>query len=223
MRANLIIPAKYFIDRGFNADILDKYDVGFCNDPRDQYNFNRVVVPIYDEAHKFIVGNTSRSIYDKCLICGTWHSPKESCPLPDNAWKFPKWKHSYKFKKEEHLYNYWFAQQHIKNTRVAILTESPGNIWRLEEAGISVGLATLGADFSDGQKFLLNNTGAMSIIIIMDNDEAGLRCSKEIAQVCKNTYKIYTFVPPQNDIGDMTVEEVQNTILPLYQQCVKEW
>jgi len=222
-RANLTIPAPYFLDRGFHPTILDKYDVGLCADPRDINHFNRAVVPLYDERHKIVVAHTSRSIFEKCERCSTWHNPKASCPREEDAYKFAKWKHSYGFKKEEYLYNYWSAKDHIKEHKVAILTESPGNIWRLEEAGLQCGLATLGAGFSEGQKYLLDHTGAMTIIIAMDNDAAGQNCAAEVDKICSNTYNIYNFVPTKNDLGDMTIQEIRDTISLLYLSCVKKW
>jgi len=222
-RDSLLIPAKYFINRGFHQDILDKYDVGLCADPKDINHFNRIVVPIYDDKHNYIIADTSRSIYEKCDKCGTWHNPKIFCPREENTYKYAKWKHTYGFKKEEYFYNYWFAKEHIQQNKVAILTESPGNIWRLEEAGIPVGLATFGASFSDGQQHLLSSSGAMTIIIAMDNDDAGQKCAVEVDKACSNTYNIYNFVPTKNDLGDMSVQEIRDTILPLYLSCVKHW
>jgi hypothetical protein len=223
IRTEINIPAEYFIKRGYNKDILDKYDVGLCDDPRDLINFNRVVVPIYDIEHKSTVGNTSRSIFEKCPKCNTWHNPKHKCPREEESYKYAKWRHSSGFKKDECLYNYWFAKDHIKDTQVAILTESPGNVWRFEEVGIPVSLGTFGASFGDGQLYLLNRTGALTIITAMDNDEAGQRCAADIASVCKNTYKIYNFIPLSNDIGEMTNDEINEKFRPLYNSCVKEW
>ena len=222
IRKDLKIPATYYIERGYNSDILDKYDVGLCLNPQRD-TFQRITVPIYDDKHKFVIGTTSRSIYDKCNKCGTWHSPVVRCPRPEEGNKYAKWKHSLGFKKEEHLYNYWYALNNIVKTRVAILTESPGNVWRLEEAGIPVGLATYGASFSAGQKQLLNQAGAMTIIVAMDNDEAGQKCAKDLDFSCKSMYHIYNFVPTKNDLGDMTVDEIRQTLSPLYENCIKEW
>lgn len=220
-RQDIVIPAEYFIQRGFSPEILNKYDIGLCTNPRTDL-YNRIVVPLYDDDYTYVIGTTSRSIYNKCESCGSWHNPKYSCPPDNELYKYSKWKHSYGFKKEENFYNYWFAKEHIKKTGVVILTESPGNIWRLEETGIHTGLATYGASLTDKQKCLLNQTGAMGIIIAMDNDEAGLKCMEQINQDCKKTHKIYKFIPLKNDIGDMTVEEISQTLLPLYNGCLKD-
>ena len=44
VRKSLNIPAQYFIDRGFSAQILDRYDVGLC-DKKNKEMYGRAVVP----------------------------------------------------------------------------------------------------------------------------------------------------------------------------------
>lgn len=221
-RENLSIPAKYFVQRGFSPEILNKYDVGLNTNSYDK-DYNRVVVPIYDDEHKFVIGCTSRSIYEKCTDCGSWHSPKITCPHKDYAWRFSKWKHSQGFHREQHCYNYWYAKEHIQKAKVAIITESPGNIWRLEESGIHTGLATYGAEVNEKQIEVINSTGALTLLIIMDNDEAGIKSAESLSKILQNTYKVYIYTPTKNDIGDMSIEEVQKEILPIYKNLVKEW
>lgn len=222
VRANLIIPSEYFIKRGFTSAILDKYDVGLNNNSYD-VDYDRITVPIYDDDHKFVIASTSRSVFEKCPDCGTWHSPKIKCPHNEYAWKFSKWKHTAGFPRDKHCYNFWYAQEYIKQSKVAIITESPGNVWRLEEAGIHTGLATYGATISDGQIDVINRTGALTLLVIMDNDDAGKRCAEEIKQCLSNTYKIEIYTPSKNDIAEMSIEEVRNEILPIYKNLVLEW
>ena len=57
---NLNIPAKYYIDRGFSETTLNKYDVGLCQNPQKPM-YNRVVVPVYDNSGKYLVGCTGRN------------------------------------------------------------------------------------------------------------------------------------------------------------------
>jgi hypothetical protein len=44
---------------------LEDYDVGYCDNPAKPM-YERAVVPIYDNEHKYIVGCTGRSIFEKC-------------------------------------------------------------------------------------------------------------------------------------------------------------
>jgi 5S rRNA maturation endonuclease (ribonuclease M5) len=207
IRQSLVIPSAYFIDRGFSKDILDRYDVGLCNKP-DKEMYNRAVAPIYDHGYKYMVGCTGRSVFDKCESCGSFHNPMNECPSDEDRWKFSKWKHNYQFKSQNHLYNFWFAKKYIAETSTAILVESPGNVWKLEECGIHNSVAMFGSNLSDRQKIILDGSGAMNLMVITDNDDAGEKAAKLITDKCKNTYKIYKINITGNDIADMTHEQI---------------
>lgn len=195
VQKSLLIPSPYFISRNYSKEILNKYDVGDClTQNREMYN--RAVVPVYDVDHKFMVGCSGRSV--------------------TNA--MPKWKHNDGFKAEEHLYNFWYAKEHIQQTGCAILVESPGNVWRLEEAGIHNSLALFGAALKDKQKMLLDTSGAMTIITIMDNDDAGQKGAKQIFDKCHRTYNVkHIDIAPYEyeDVGNMSIDFIVENIIPL--------
>jgi 5S rRNA maturation endonuclease (ribonuclease M5) len=210
-RQSLIIPSDYFISRGFDKNILDKYDVGLCNKP-DKEMYNRAVAPIYDNNHKYLVGCTGRSIFDKCDQCKHYHSSDNSCPNENELWKFPKWKHNKDFKSQNHLYNFWFAKNYILESTKVILVESPGNVWKLEEAGIYNSVALFGSNLSDRQKIMLDGSGAMTIIVLMDNDDAGRKAATAINHKCKNTYNIINLNIDKADVAEMSLEEINQQI-----------
>jgi len=215
VRKNLIIPSEYFINRGFSKEILDKYDIGLCNKPNKEM-YNRVVAPIYDNKHEYMIGCSGRSIYEKCNDCHLFHDPILACPKEEYKYMYSKWKHSLNFKSQNHLYNYWFAKDHIHKDQYVIIVESPGNVWRLEEAGIHHSVAIFGSSISDRQKMILDGSGAMSVFVLADNDEAGKKAAEQIRSKCQNTYKV--IIPDnirKNDIGEMTIEEIKQDILPL--------
>lgn len=190
IRKNLSIPSKYFIDRNFSSEILDKYDVGDCSSISKEM-YNRAVVPVYDINYTHMIGCSGRSI--------------------DGS--KPKWKHSSGFKAENVLYNYWFAKQSIKDSGVVILVESPGNVWKLEECGIHNSVCIFGSSLADKQKMLLDISGAMTIVTIMDNDEAGHSAAKQIYNKCHRTYNIkHINIEGYNDIAEMPVSEINNQI-----------
>lgn len=207
----LQIPAQYYLDRNYTPEILNKYDVGLCDRPGKEMH-KRIVVPIYDNQYEYMVGCTGRSIFEKCSQCKGFHDPEQSCPNEENVWKFPKWKHNTDFKSQNHLYNFWFAKEHILKTGVAIVVESPGNVWRLEENGIHNSVAIFGASLSDRQKILLDSSGAMSLIILTDNDDAGRKAAEQIKNKCQNTYRIFIPQISKPDIGEMTSEEINQEI-----------
>lgn len=211
VRNSLVIPSEYFIDRGFSKEILDKYDVGLCNKPEKEMH-NRAVAPIYDQNHKYIVGCTGRSIYEKCASCNSYHNPSCECPSKDDRWKFPKWKHNADFKSQNYLYNFWYAKDHIIEKSSVILVESPGNVWKLEECGIHNSVALFGSNLSDRQKIILDGSGAMTIIVITDNDDAGEKARQIIFDKCKNTYNIVNIRISKGDIAELSCEEINTEI-----------
>lgn len=213
IRKSLIIPSKYFVDRGFSPEILNKYDVGDCTTENKEMS-QRAVVPVYDTDYKYMVGCTGRSIYEKCTQCSAFHSESDGCPTDNYSWLMSKWKHNKDFKTQEHLYNYWFAKEFIKKTNYAIVVESPGNVWRLEEAGFHNSVAIFGCSLSDKQKMLLDISGALTLILIMDNDEAGKKAAEVINKKCQKIYNIHNVSITKEDIASMSVQEVKSEILP---------
>ena len=214
VRQFLKVPAQYYIDRGYSKEILDKYDVGLCDNPKKEM-FNRVVVPIYNQDHTKMIGCTGRSIFEKCSSCSSFHSSSDQCPSSDRVWLSPKWRHNTDFKSQNHLYNLWFAKDYILKTGTAIIVESPGNVWRLEENDIHNSVAIFGSSMSDRQKFFLDSSGAMNLVILTDNDEAGRLAAEKIKQRCQHAYRIYIPNISKPDVGEMTPEEINNEIKPL--------
>lgn len=215
IRSHLVIPAQYYIDRGYTPEILDKYDVGLCNKQNKEMS-NRIVVPIYDQTHTHMIGCTGRSIFDKCDKCSTFHN--NNCPQPYEEYLYSKWKHSLNFKSQNSLYNIWYAGEYIKKLGYVILVESPGNVWRLEEAGIHNSVAIFGCTLSDRQKIILDSSGAMSIVILMDNDDAGNKAALQIQNKCQNTYKIIKPLISKSDVGEMTIEDINQEIKPILEK-----
>lgn len=223
VRQSLQIPAQYYIDRGYSTHILDKYDIGFCDNPKKPM-YKRAVVPVYDENYRFVVGATGRSIFEKCPKCGCYHDPNHDCPSEERIPIYSKWKHSENLDVERILYNFWFAKKYIETTGVAILVESPGNVWRLEEAGIHNSVAMFGTALKEGQKNLLDCSGALSLILLTDNDEPGKLAIAEIKRQCEKQYRLYFPTFSASDIGEMKQSEVTSDIKPVLDQacnCLK--
>lgn len=219
IRKSLIMPCQYFIDRGFSPSILDKYDVGICN-KADKEMYQRAVVPIYNHDLTNMVGCTGRSIFEKCDHCNHHHDPKLTCPKPEELWKYSKWKHSSNCKINHHLYNFWYAKEHITKTNSVILVESPGNVWKLEENGIHNSVAIFGSSLGDRQKILLDSSGAMIILILTDNDQAGHKAAEQITLKCKNTYRVFRLNITKNDVADMSSDEIKTQIKDVIESIV---
>jgi 5S rRNA maturation endonuclease (ribonuclease M5) len=210
---NLNIPSLYFLDRGFTKEILSKYDVGEC-EVQGKEMYGRAVVPVYDESYSYMVGCSGRSLYKSCEKCKSYHDSIENCPNEDYKWQYSKWKHNKGFKTQEHLYNLWFAKDHIQKSKSIVLVESPGNVWRLEESGIHNSVALFGSSLHEKQKLLIDLSGAMSIYVLMDNDEAGKKASQNIFDKCYKTYNVFNIEIDHNDVAEMSVSEVKDIISP---------
>jgi 5S rRNA maturation endonuclease (ribonuclease M5) len=205
------IPSQYYIDRNYNKETLIRYDVGLCTNP-EKPMYNRVVVPIYDNSYQHMVGCTGRSIFEKCSQCSCYHDSTMNCPEEEKRWTYPKWKHSAEFKSQNYLYNFWFAKKHILESHTAIVVESPGNVWRLEENGIHNSVAIFGSSLSDRQKILLDSSGAMNLVVLTDNDEAGRKAAEQIKSKCQNTYRVFVPTISASDVGEMNSEQINQEI-----------
>lgn len=186
LRSTLQFPCQFYLDRGIRQDILDKYDVGICLNPRKKM-FYRAVVPIYDDNYKFSIGCLGRSLYQKCTNCGLYHSTRISCPQPGPY--FIKWRNS-KFDRKNTLYNCWFAKNYILRNKTAILCEGPGDVWKLEQCGIHNSLAICGTELTDNQLLRLGKLKIKKLVLCLDNDDPGILATTNIVEKCKRLFHI---------------------------------
>jgi len=105
-------------------------------------------------------------------------------------------------------------KEHVLKSGVIILVESPGNVWRLEEEGIHNSVAIFGTTLNDEQKYLIDSSGALTIILIMDNDDAGQEAAEKIIKQCNRTYRVYN-IKVGSDVADMNTNEITEDILPI--------
>lgn len=185
VRSKLIIPAEYYIGRGFSPNILNEFDVGLCV-REDAPMYNRVVFPVYSEDGKYLIGCTGRRIDD---------GPN-------------KWINSKGFKKSCYLYGYHKAIKRAREVGSLILVEGQGDVLRMHEAGIINTVGIFGSSLSDSQEFLLQKTGVMNIVLAMDNDEAGQEAFIKIKERLSTFFNVYKLQIESKDIGDMLVSEV---------------
>lgn len=209
IRQRLQIPAEYFIKRGWSKEILDHYDIGLCNNSKLPF-YNRIVVPVYDNQHKSSIGFIARSIYDKCDKCDYYHDNNSNCPSQKiEQDRSTKWLNSRGFNRESYLYNFWSAKDYIEDSNTVCICEGPGDIWRLEEAGIKCGVAMFGTALTDRQQVLLETSGAMKILLLTDNDEPGHLAAEDIQRKLFRSFKIIRPKFDAHDIGEMKIGDVQ--------------
>lgn len=190
IRARLKIPSMYFAGRGFDIKTLDQYDVGNCTDPARKF-YNRAVIPCYNREGLIYEGSTSRSIFEKCSTCEYYHDPIRMCPSSDyEFWKCSKWLHD-NIHSSRMIYNLWGAQEEIKKTHKAIIVEGPADCIKLVSLGIKNVVALYGNYLKQGQSELLDSCGTMDLIVMLDNDPAGIKGSKDIKDKYSRQYRIY--------------------------------
>ena len=192
VRKDLCSEVQYYTDRGYLPETLDKFDVGICDNP-EKMMYNRIVVPIYDDDHKHMIGCIARSQSDDVK---------------------PKCIHSKGFRKGSCLYNYWHAKQYIAELETVVLVEGQGDVWRLDVAGIYNAVGIFGCSLSDEQIIILERSGALNLVLITDNDEAGTAAKNKIQEQCDRLFNIRVPDIPKKDVGDMSVEEIKSIIAP---------
>lgn len=190
IRSKLDIPSSYFIKRGFLQETLNKFDVGLCLEQNKPMS-NRAVAPIYDDAFEY-VGCAGRAITDDIK---------------------PKWLYSKGFKKTV-LYGLNLAKNKIKETQSIIIVEGQGDVWRLHEAGYEQSVGIFGCTISDDQLVLLENSGALNLIILTDSDEAGQTAYNKIVKKCGRRFNYYRPQISGKDVGEMTIEKLKEELEP---------
>jgi len=212
----------YYPNRGVSQDIIAKYHISFC-DTRNKPMYQRAFFPILDSTGRYVVGWSGRSIYDKCDKCGMYHHPqRQTCPEKKYAGLYTKWKHSKGLSSESCLYNVWYAKPYISKTGTVILCEGPGDVWACENAGIKNSVALLGVSISRQQRLILQNSGALTVICMFDNDAAGNDAMDRLKKELNYYFRVFCVTPDTaNDIGDMIPEDITKKLGPILEKTSK--
>lgn len=215
--SKLTRPVHYYIDRGFKNEILNKYDIGICTDKNKQF-YNRVVVPVYDQDNEFMIGCVGRTLYNKCSKCKYFHSKDSKCPDSRlERFLHAKWINSPGFRSENYFYNYWYAKEHIKETKTAIIVEGQGDVWKTVQSGIHNVLGAFGSSLSAQQKITLEKSGITNLIIFSDPDNAGTTFYNNVCNEIGRLYNIYK-VDSELDPGESSEEKIQELIHPIFKK-----
>lgn len=212
IRKHLEIPSKYYLDRGYSAEILDRFDVGILKLKGHQFN-NCTIIPVYDYLGKNIVGLTARNNIEKCMACGYFHKKNSLCLDKANAnIQASKWRHSTGFIKEKFLFNYWNIAECIQKTQTIIICEGPGSCIRLEEAGFCNSVGMFGSKLTLSQANLIKKSNIKNVIILSDNDPAGEGVALQIQESLGKDYSYKRIELERNDIADYTIDEIKKIL-----------
>lgn len=215
VRRRLRIPAESLIRRGFAACILDKYDVGTCENPAAVLHEHNIF-PLYNgEAEPFqYVGCVARTLRPKCARCGLYHYG--TCPETQAAKNAAyKWRNSKGLDVGGMFYNQWHAAREIRETGTAVLVEGALDCLRLIENGIQNVLGLMGCKLTDCQQIELERLGAMRLILALDNDESGRAGTKQIQEKCRRLFKLSVPIYDAEDVGDLRGEALQGLLKQL--------
>ena len=196
----LDVPATVYLRRRYRSETLIEFGVGTVVGPLP-YSFDLsgwTIVPVLSADGKTLVGWTARNPH--------WAPGKST-----------KWIHN--LVKSKFLFNVHRAARARDHL---IITESPGNVMRLYEAGFVGSVATLGGPLGNDQRghfFIAGGDNSQKrIIIAADNDPdgAGMQHAqntlRQIEGVC--IVKPTIVLPPNGhkDFGDCTPEEARAAI-----------
>ena len=210
----------YYPNRGVSPETRAKYLVSFC-DTKGKPMYKRAFFPVLDTTGRYVLGWSGRSIYDKCTECGMHHHPeRSSCPDSQYSGIYTKWKHSKGFRGELCLYNLWYAKPFISKSGFVILCEGPGDVWALDSRGVKNSVALMGLSMSRQQRLLLQNAGALTVVCIFDNDDAGQEAMVKLEASLTHYFRVFCVTPDTaNDIGDMFTDEIAEKIGPILKQA----
>jgi 5S rRNA maturation endonuclease (ribonuclease M5) len=226
VRSRLVLPSPYYLARGYSAAILDRYSVGDCRseNPADKF-YARTVVPVLDRQGRRVIGATARTHHPECAHCKRWHAADAPCPEGRDDLRRPvyaKWRHTDGLCVEDTLYNWWSAADPIRRQGAVVLVEGPGDVWRLEEAGVRNAVALFGKSLEDPQQVLLESSGALDVVLLLDQDKAGRTGVADIKERLERTFRMRIPEVAAKDVGDMTAEQVRTQVVPLLSRPTKE-
>jgi len=180
-----------FKNEGFSDGVLDYFEVG--GGYTDKYGYVRDVIPIRGIDGK-LLAYSLRSVkttdYDKKYIITT------------------------NFYKDRVLYNL----NNIKDTcssKPIIVVEGFKSVWRLYEYGIYNVVAVMGSEITPGQTNLLMSYALNGVVILFDNDEAGVRGAVNGYNSLKNKLQVsVVFITETDEKGkgldpsDLSIEQI---------------
>jgi DNA primase len=153
----------------------------------------RAIIPIHDDTGTDYVGMIGRTTKE-------YVSPKFLI--------YPKG-----FDKRHFFYNYHRAIPKAIETSCLYIVEGQGDVWKLYEAGVFNVVSIFGKTISKEQENKLIKLPITHLVILTDNDQAGREAKVKIKRQLSRFYKL-TFPKMLNkDVGDMSIEQIQNQIL----------
>ncbi len=132
-----------------------------------------------------------------------------------------KWRHM-NFNAQSTLYRFYEAKPEIIKTNTVVLVEGPADVWKLSEAGIKNVVGLFGNNLHDGQERLLASAQCMTIIGLLDNDDAGKVGMHSIKEKFGRLYRMYfpTLTGQAKDLGELNSDVITQSVKPTIDKII---
>lgn len=142
---------NYFVNEGIKPETLEHFEVG--GGYIDKEGIVREVIPIRDDYGELV----AYSLRD----------------IRKNAFYDNKYILTLGFEKDTVLYNMNKAKEYGDHLPI-IVVEGFKSVWKLHQCGIKNVVAVMGSNITEGQGLLLCSYALKGIVVLFDNDEAGV-------------------------------------------------
>ena len=183
---------EYLNKRGLNDEIIGEFDIGLALNENDAL-YKLLSKKGYDEKVLYdlgLVGKGENNTYD--LFRDRIMFPLKSPTGKVNGYsgriynangknKYINTRETIIFKKRENLYNYHLAAPNARKEKSIIICEGFMDAIRIYSIGVKNVVATMGTALAKEQIELLKKLD-VKVIVVMDNDKAGLMATKAIGK-----------------------------------------
>lgn len=187
---------KYLEKRGITEETIKEFNIGLASDSKDTFYelsksknwnaenltklglLNNIGGKYYDVFINRIVFPIENVSGDVVAFTGRIYNGE------DNTAKYLNTKETEIFKKGEILFNYHNSKKHIKEKRQVILVEGNMDAIKLSSKGFKNVVALMGVAISEYQIQMLARL-KVPIILMLDNDEAGLKATLKNGELLK--------------------------------------
>ena len=206
------IPAKKYLEsRGINEDIIKEFKIGLAtNHPRNLYQLlTKKGYPLEDLDSLGLINKSGSEIYDvfssRIMIPITNFNGEVVAFTGriyngENTAKYLNTKETKIFRKSNILFNYANAKRAIREKGEIIIVEGNMDAIMVSAKGIKNVVALMGVALSNEQIKEINKLKAR-VVLMLDNDEAGLEATKKVGQKLVEN-NIDTFVVRLNGAKD---------------------
>jgi DNA primase len=175
LAAHMQLRTAYFLKQGFSRQTLSAFEI--AGGYKDSYGYEREIIPIRDEDGRLVAYslrdiNKNESDFKYILTPG--------------------------FDKDKVLYNLNNVKK-ITDNKPLIVVEGFKSVWRLHQYGIKKVVASIGSKITTGQKALLYKYALNGIVVMFDNDEAGIAGALQAYEELKNKMEIYPVFITETD------------------------